>query len=359
LLLENLAEFLDAAGRLGVPDAAAGLCEPYSARLEAARPWLETRRQSGRVRECHGDLHAGNIVRYGDRLRAFDCMEFEPAFRWIDVAEEIASLFMDLCARQSRPHAYAFVNGYFFQGGDYQACRVMRLYATHRALVRAKVAALRSLDACDEVARADGRAAHARYLACARTLVAGRPAQLILTCGLSGSGKTWLAERLVQRLGAIHVRSDVERKRLAGLGERQRSHAAPDEGLYAAEVNQRVYERLEECAAEALAGDFPVIVDATFQWRAQRARFRALAARHSAVLRVILCQAPQEVLEARIAARRSAAADASEADRQVLHLQQARFEPILPDESLAVIGADTTDADVVARTAERCLTDSA
>jgi len=359
LLLENLAEWLQAAGKLGAPEAPGGLRERYSARLEAAQPWLAMRRESGKVRECHGDLHAGNIVRYGGRLHAFDCMEFEPAFRWIDVGEEIASLFMDLCARQCRAHAYAFVNGYFFHSGDYQACRLLRLYATHRALVRAKVAALRALDASAETARAGSRSEHRRYVACARKLLAPVPLRLILTCGVSGSGKTWLAERLAPRLGLIHLRSDVERKRLAGLTERQRSGAALDEGPYSAQMSRQVYERLQQGAAEALLGGCSVIVDATFQYRAERTRFRALATRYSAALYVILCQAPPQVLEERIAARQRAGADASEADRQVLQRQQSRFEPIAAEESLQVIDADTTAAGVVGRVAKLCVADSA
>jgi uncharacterized protein len=264
------------------------------------------------------------------------------------VAEEIASLFMDLCVRQCRAHAHAFVNGYFFQSGDYQACRMLRLYAAHRALVRAKVAALRSLDALEAGPRASSRAEHGRYVACARALLAPGPTRLILTCGVSGSGKTWLAERLAPELGAVHVRSDVERKRLVGLGERQRSGAALEEGLYSARVSELVYERLCECAAEALGGGFPVIVDATFQRRAQRARLRALAAQSGAGLHVILCQAPPQVLEARIAERQRFGADASEADQAVVTLQQARFEPISAAENLQVIEADTTRADVLA-----------
>jgi len=353
LLQRNLVECLQAAAEIGVAGAACGLREPYHARLEAARPWLDARRGSGKVRECHGDLHAGNIVRYGGRLRAFDCLEFEPAFRWIDVAEELASLFMDLLARQCGAHAYAFLNGYLFQSGDYPACRGLRLYGAHRALVRAKVAALRALDAAGEDARVSSRAEHHRYVACARALLQPAPPRLILTCGVSGSGKTWLAERLALELGAVHVRSDVERKRLAGLSERQRSAAGLDEGAYSAQMTEQVYARLRECAAEALGGGFPVIVDATFQQRAERARFRALAEDCSAALDVILCQAPQPVLQARIAERRRTQADASEADERVLHLQQARFDPILPAEKLAVIDADTTQANVVAQVSSR------
>jgi uncharacterized protein len=243
----------------------------------------------------------------------------------------------------------AFLNGYLFQSGDYQACRLLRLYAVHRALVRAKVAALRSLEALEAATQADSRVEHGRYVTCARTLLVPGARQLVLTCGLSGSGKTWLAARLAPRLGAVHVRSDVERKRVAGLTERERSGASAGEGPYSVEMNDQVYQRLYEGAVDVLGGGMPVIVDATFQRRTERARFSALAARCAVALYVILCDAPQRVLEARITGRQHDSVDASEADLEVLRLQRARFEPIYAKENLTVIDADTTQRDVLRR----------
>ncbi len=344
-LLTNLAECLQAAESLGTAEAVRALADPYRARLEADMPALESRRAAGRVRECHGDLHVGNIVRYGGRLVAFDCMEFEPAFRWIDVAEEIAFLYMDLGARQCAPQAQAFLGGYLFEGGDYQACRLLRLYGIHRALVRAKVAALR----LDELARQSAREQHSRYLAWARERLAQEQPPLILMCGMAGSGKTWLARQLAPALGAVHLRSDVERRRIAGLDVRQRSGSGLGEGLYTGAMGVATYARLRACAADALAGALPVIVDATFQRRQQRAEFAALAAEHGAALWVVYCHAPPAVLEARVVARAAAGSDASEADRAVLALQQARFEPISAAENLRVVDADTTAPEVLAR----------
>jgi hypothetical protein len=347
LLLRNLAECQQAAELLDAAQSVQSLSDAYQSRIEAALPWMASRRTAGRVRECHGDLHAGNIARYGGRLLAFDCIEFEPAFRWIDVAEELACLYMDLRARSFDVHAQAFIGGYLFELGDYSACRLLLLYGAHRALVRAKVAALQLGSASEAQTRAASREAHCRYLECAKDLLAARRPQLILMCGLSGSAKTWLAERLASSLGAVHVRSDVERKRLAGLTAGQRAAAALDEGLYSAAMSTATYERLRQCAAEALDGGLSVIVDATCQRRAQRARLSSLGPEHHAEVRLVFCHAPREVLESRIAARERAGVDASEADRRVLALQQARFEPVDADEGLAVIDADTTRADVV------------
>jgi uncharacterized protein len=346
LLLQNLEECRQAAERLGTQEALRSLDEPYRTRLDAAQPWLARRRESGRVRECHGDLHVGNVVRYGGRLLAFDCIEFEPAFRWIDVAEEIACLFMDLRARGFAAHAQGFLGGYLFQSGDYQACRLLRLYAAHRALVRAKVAALQAADA-QQPARAGLHDDHRRYVACAERMLAAPAPLLLVTCGVSGSGKSWLAERLAPQLGAVHVRSDVERKRLGGLTEQQRSRAALGQGLYSREMTARVYERLYQCATDILAGGLSAILDATFQRRDERARLRALAAQCAATLHVIYCHAPPEVLEARLAARQRGGADVSEADHAVLAWQRTQFQPLRPAEDFHIIDVDTTDPDVL------------
>lgn len=353
LLARNLEECAQAAEPLGSAAAIRDLGPACRARSAAAERWLESRRNAGRVRECHGDLHAGNIARYRGRLLAFDCLEFEPAFRWIDVAEEIACLYMDLLARRSDAHAQAFLGGWLFESGDYGACRLLPLYGAHRALVRAKVAALRAADAADPPARAASGAEHGRYLECARELLAPRHPQLIVMCGLSGSAKTWLAERLAPALRAVHLRSDIERKRLAGLTAQQRSGAKLGEGLYGAAMTAATYARLRECAAAALGGGLSVIVDATCQTRAQRAQLGSLGTDCAATVRVVFCHAPQEVLEQRIASRARQATDASEADRSVLALQQARFEPIGAAERLEVIDADTTRADVVPGVLER------
>ena len=349
LLLRNLAECQQAAEQLDVARWPQSLGDSYQSRIEAAAASMASRRAAGRVRECHGDLHAGNIARFAGRLLPFDCIEFEPAFRWIDVAEEIATLYMDLHARRVAAHAQAFVGGYLFETGDYSACRLLHLYGAHRALVRAKVAALRAAHAPEVQTRAASREEYGQYLDCARELLAERRPRLILMCGLSGSAKTWLAERLASSLGAVHVRSDIERKRLAGLSAEQRSGAALDQGLYSAAMSTATYERLRQCAAATLDGGISVIVDATCQRRAERRRLSSLGPECHAEVRLVFCHAPSEVLESRIAARERAGADASEADRRVLELQQARFEPIDADEGLRVIDADTTRVDVVSQ----------
>lgn len=347
-LRSNFAQCRELSAMHGTGPAVDALGELLEARLRALEPQIASRRQQGHVRECHGDLHSRNVVRYQGRLIAFDCLEFEPAFRWIDVAEEVAFLWMDLAMRDRTDLALAFLSGYLAESGDFGLCRMLRLYGPHRALVRAKVAALEARGAQGNETRSAALEEHRAYVDHARRLLVPTPAMIVLMAGLSGSGKTWLARQLAPVLGAVHLRSDVERKRLAGISENADSHSDPGRGLYSSESNRQIYEHLATCAQDVLAGSLPVIVDATFVLRDERAHFRRLALERGVDLIVVHCQAPRAVLEARITQRRTGASDASEADLAVLEWQCAHVEAIGDDEALRVVRADTTRANVVA-----------
>lgn len=349
-LLGNIAQCLQLCASLGTEAEVQSLGDPLSASFEAAQSWVAARRQAGHVRECHGDLHARNVVRHGGRLVAFDCMEFEPAFRWIDVAEEVAFLLMDLKMREKRLLGNSFLRGYLAQSGDFELCRLLQVYGTQRALVRAKVAALEASNAFQPALRRRAVQEHEAYLACARRMLEPRHPILLMMFGTSGSGKTWLANRLAPSLGALHIRSDVERKRLAGLAANADSHSSHGHGIYSPDSNRRVHEHLVSCADAVLAGGMPVIVDATFARRDERGRFGELAARRGIELVVLHCQAPTPVLRARIDARRAGGLDASEADVAVLDWQCAHAEPIATGESLNVIEVETTRPSIVAET---------
>jgi predicted kinase len=303
---------------------------------------MAARRTGGRIRECHGDLHCRNIVRLAGRLVAFDCLEYEPAFRWIDVADEVAFLASDLGARGHPLHAHAFVAAYLEEGGDYQACRVLRVYEAHRALVRAKVAAL-SAAGTDGAQQEALRDEHARLVIHAATSLGRQAPVIILMHGLSGSGKTYLAQQLAASLRAIHIRSDVERKRHGGLAVRSRSGSSPGAGLYTRDISTTVYALLADAALDALAGGYPVIVDASFLRHEQRALFGEVARRSSVPAHLVSCTAPEAVLKARIAVRNATGSDPSEADEAVLGWQQSQVEPLEPGEPFNLIRIDTTD----------------
>ena len=346
-ILRNLLECADAAAVFGSRREIMALRHPLQAKLAASESSLAARREDGRIRECHGDLHSRNIVRLRGRLVAFDCLEYEPAMRWIDTADEIAFLTSDLQARARPLHAHAFRGGYLTESGDYQACRVLHLYEAHRALVRAKVAALSVVRQGSSGARDGLRQEHSRLVRFAAGALAPKTPRLLLMSGLSGSGKTWLAGQIAERLSAVHIRSDIERKRLAGLREHAQSHSRLGGDLYSPEASAIVYQDLAHAADDVLSGHIPVIVDATFLERAQRARFARLAAAHGAPLHLLVCEAPERVLRDRIAERRRIGRDSSEAGLDVLAWQTSRAEPPTPGEGIDVIHVDTVRPDAV------------
>ena len=340
----NVAQAARAVARLGGVTFPPDLPQALVAAVEAALPTLAERFTCGRVRECHGDLHARNVVRLSAGLRAFDCLEFDPALRWTDVADEIAFLLADLAARQHPLHAQAFLGGYLTESGDYQACSCLPLFRAHRSVVRGKVAALAAREHHQAERDLKGARRESRaYLEYALDSLAARAPLLVLMSGLSGSGKTWLAQRLAPRLAAVHLRSDVERKRLAGLAAADRSGSARGQGLYTPAATRSLYQRLAQCASDVLRGGYTAIVDATFGERENRAEFSALAARLNVRILIVHCQAPVPMLTARILERQRRTADASEADVAVLEWQRLHFEPIAPAEGFVVHEVTTAE----------------
>jgi aminoglycoside phosphotransferase family enzyme/predicted kinase len=310
---------------------------------------MQSRRDSGRVRECHGDLHCGNVVRWAGALTPFDGIEFDPALRYVDVASDLAFLTMDLSVRGRDDLRRAALQAWAETLGDFEAIRLLPYFETYRALVRAKVAALRALQhpvGSSERAR-DCEAAF-RYLdwASARTRRA-RPA-LLLTCGYSGSGKTWLARTLAGDLHALHLRSDVERKRLAGLGSLDDSQSPQDGGIYTPEYTRRTYDRLHDSAADVLGGGESVIVDAAFLKRDERERMLDLADRLEVHAAILHCTAPMDVLRERVAGRSRNRTDASEAGVATLERQPGYWEPLGVRESARTATVDTNTHDPVA-----------
>ena len=311
---------------------------------------FDARRRDGFVRECHGDLHLSNMVRLDGRIQAFDCIEFSEALRWIDVLSDAAFLVMDCCVRERADLGYAFLDRYLECTGDYAGVATLRFYLVYRSMVRAKVAALRAQRADD----VDARRAFESHVAFARRRAFERPAAIVLMCGVSGSGKSWLAERLVPRIAAIRVRSDVERKRLAALEPLADSGSNVDEGLYTAQATDELYRRLEACAGAAIVGGERVIVDATYSSATRRAQLRGVAARLGARCVTVHCTAPRASLVERIERRSRSHADPSEATVAVLERQLLRHEPPTAAEP-SVLTFDTgepLDVDAIARRLE-------
>jgi uncharacterized protein len=305
-------------------------------RWEALADRCEERHQSGFVRECHGDMHLGNMVLLEDRVRIFDAIDFNPGFRWIDVMNEAAFAVMDLQRRGRKDFAYRFLNRYCELTGDYSGMRLLRFYVAYRALVRAKVRLIRleqHIAGTEDAAAQQHEFDRLVELAAAAT---ERVAPLLMiTCGLSGCGKTTMTQALLERIGAIRIRSDVERQRMAARGE-----LAGD--TYSSTASEQTYDHLEHLAAELLDSGLPVIVDATFLRRNDRERFERLAHRRRARFVMLVLHAPAEVLRSRIEQRQRAGSDASDADVAVLQQQIASHEMPADEQNPAHITLDAT-----------------
>ncbi len=303
-----------------------------SAYAQLQQTFIE-RQRSGWVRECHGDLHLGNIALVDDRITVFDCIEFNPNLRWIDVMSEVAFLVMDLIVRNQKALAYRFLNAYLAQSGDYAGMAVLRFYLAYRALVRAKVHGLRARQ--PNTGKAEKKRALRdclRYLKLALTFFnSDRPA-LIINHGLSGSGKTVFSQSASETLGAVCVRSDVERKRLHHLPANARTGSGVESDLYSRAATRATYQHLVELARSIVTAGFPVIVDATFIARWQRDQFHALARTLGVPFIIVDYRASISTLRRRVQTRESLGTDASEAGLAVLEKQLETEQPLSVDE---------------------------
>lgn len=308
---------------------------------DALLPLFEARISAGALRECHGDLHLSNLALVDGEITAFDCLEFNDNLRWIDTMSDVAFLFMDCHVRGEIALAYAFLDGYLDGSGDYPGLALLGYFCVYRSVVRAKVAALRWVQAGE--AEAAGRCL--THLAWARDWMARPPGRLLITCGLSGSGKSHLAGRLVEHLPALRLRSDVARKALAGLEALAASSSPVDGGLYTPEQSERTFAHLAEVAAGALRAGEHVIVDATFIERTRRDQFLELAERLGITACILYCDAPESVLRERVARRTGSGTDPSEATGAVLDLQLARFEPPAAEEPVIRVDTSTPISD--------------
>jgi aminoglycoside phosphotransferase family enzyme/predicted kinase len=291
------------------------------------------RRRDGFIRECHGDLHLGNIAWVNNAPLIFDGIEFNPGLRYIDVISEIAFFCMDLAHRGKTQLAWRFLNRYLEHSGDYAGLSALPYYQTYRALVRAKVSAILATSRASQ-SGADFSEALS-YLELAERFTRRPAPALLLMQGVSGSGKTWVSQHLLERLSAyaptVRLRSDVERKRLFGLDALADSRSL-GENIYSREASERTLARLLDLAKTLLDSGFRVIVDATFIKQDWREPFHRLAEELALPWWIAALEAPSGVLRQRLLARRAGGRDASEAGLEVLSAQLAGVDPFSADE---------------------------
>jgi aminoglycoside phosphotransferase family enzyme/predicted kinase len=340
------AEDIGPAALRNLDELASYLGRSHRQELATLRAWTKKRCASlaavfawrvaqGAHRECHGDLHLQNLLWRDGAIMAFDALEFDRKLRDIDVISEAAFVAMDLRAHGRTDLAYEFMNGYLETSGDYEGADVLPFYLVQRALIRAKVAAIKRNQGA-----ADGHD-EARYIETALALTAKTKPLLIITHGLSGSGKTTVTNELVSRLPALRARSDVERKRLHGLGAAAHTGSAVGAGLYAGAATRQTYAALADVADRLLRNGENALIDATFLRRSERLEFRQVAAMNAARFAILDCTASAAELRRRVAARERAGRDASEAGLAVLEHQLRAHEPLDQAERRTAVTVDT------------------
>jgi hypothetical protein len=282
------------------------------------------------VRECHGDLHLGNIVVLDDVPTPFDCIEFSPTLRWIDTISEISFTTMDLLRRGKPQLAWRLLNKYLEITGDFSGIGVLRFYLAYRAMVRAKIAAIRAGQRGARI-KIDLKSCRS-YLRLANNCLSRRRSAMIITYGLPGCGKSSFAQLALERLGAIRIRSDVERKRLFGLTPLANSKLLTNVDIYSVEATRQTYEQLNDLARGIIAAGFTIIIDAAFVLKTERDSFHALANEMSVPFVIASVQADADLLEERLMLRSNQQNDASEADVAVLKKLQVIQEPLSDEE---------------------------
>jgi aminoglycoside phosphotransferase family enzyme/predicted kinase len=307
--------------------------------LKTLEPVFIRRKSEGFIRECHGDLHLRNLAWIDDAPVGFDCIEFNPNLRWIDVISDAAFLVMDLQDRRRPRMARRFLNRYLECTGDYAGLRVLPFYSTYRALVRAKVNAIlaRQSGIAARTAAAAGKD-FSDYLMLAKRHAGLDPPQLIITHGMSASGKSTITSALLECMDAIRIRSDVERKRLYGTTSESDARTTAGHGIYTEEATRKTYDRLAELSEHILDAGYSVIVDATFLEIDQRQQFQRLATDRKVRFRILHCTASPDTLRRRIIERPKSVSDA---DLVILEHQIRNSRPLMEADRRYIIEIDT------------------
>lgn len=300
--------------RSGFFDAAEidALTERHLALSRELSPVMARRARDGWIRECHGDLHLGNICLFNGRPRIFDAIEFNEEFNRIDTLYDLAFLLMDLAARGNERGANAVFNRYIFRIPEVTGLRVLPFFQSIRAAIRAHVMA-KSAGAQQTPAGRDRSLDLARtYFRMAGALLDEPEPRLIAVGGYSGTGKTTLANRIAPGVGtapgAVVLSSDLLRKRRFAVEPEKRLGPR----MYRDDVSREVYRDMSERAGNVLSEGRSVIVDATFMNEQSRIAIEELASERSVPFNGYWLTGESDQLARRIAARPQGASDATQ-----------------------------------------------
>lgn len=309
---------------------------------------LQERKMNGFVRECHGDLHLRNIVIYEGHVTPFDCIEFNPNLRWIDVMSELAFLLMDIEDHNRFDLSRRLLNNYLEITADYAGLSVLHFYQTYRAMVRAKVAGLQLLQSTNNSGPKSESLVQEmvqeidNYIKLACRYTQSTTPKLIISHGLSGSGKTTLSQLLLEQTDIIRLRSDIERKRIFGMKDTTRDKSGINKGIYTEEASQQTYERLLQLAGSVINAGYSVIIDAAFLKEDQRQKFYKYAKKANVPFLILHSKVNMDIQRQRLRVRQQQNRDASDADNGILNQQITHHEPLTSAEISHTIIVDTT-----------------
>lgn len=303
-------------------------------------PLFRKRLEEGRIRDCHGDLHAAHIC-FSDGICIYDCIEFNDRFRYCDVASEIAFLAMDLDHYGRADLSHHLVSAYVDESRDEGLLKLLDFYKCYRAYVRGKVESFKLDD--PYISGAEKRhllSVASSYFDLAHAYTRSRPL-LLITTGLAGTGKTVLAQALAKRLGATVISSDVTRKNLADIPLTEHHFEEFDSGIYSAAFSQLTYDRMFAGAKRILGKGGSVILDACFIKADERRKAKRLAGEANAAFFIVEC-ALDEVLVRQRLARRLEEGSVSDGRWEVYQEQKRRFEPVVEVPSPNYVIIDTS-----------------
>lgn len=306
-------------------------------------PVFEQRKAEGKIRACHGDLHLGNITLFENKIRLFDCIEFNDDFYWIDVMREAAFFVMDLEDRGEDYFANQFLNAYLELTGDYAGLKLLNFYKSYYAMVRAKVGLFRLFD--ESISDEDREAVLKQYRS--YTNLAEHYMEipcrcLILMHGYSGSGKSTVGNTLMEHLHLIRLRSDAVRKQLFG----EQTGATNDDlngGIYSKDASDKTFQHLRDTAEIILQSGNSVLVDATFLKAGYRDLFNELCEQHAVALQIVSCTLDDVITRERLEARESAGNDVSDANVKVYEAQLASADALTDAEEQYTLHVNTAE----------------
>ncbi|MEK7851850.1 MAG: AAA family ATPase [Deltaproteobacteria bacterium] len=307
--------------------------------IEKNKGVFARRKTEGKIRDCHGDMHMGSICIEGECVHIFDCIEFNDRFRYSDTAADIAFLTMDLEFNDRFDLSAALLKSYIRHSEDDDLPLLLRFYKSYRAYVRGKVISfLLDEEEVPEEQKKNALASAKGYFSLAYSYL--MQPTLIIMSGLMGTGKTAAARLLGEAIGAAIIRSDVVRKKLAGISQDEHRYDDYGKGIYIKEFSEKTYTEVHREALQYLVAGRPVILDASYRSRAERERAASIAREAGARFFIIECLCDEETVKFRLTGRMGEQ-EASDGRWELYKLQKSDFEEVTDNEG-RLIRIDTS-----------------